>query len=92
MLDEFPIQLDDEQGPEQCRALPQLRDLAAIVDDKEPVERERKTRSTLCGRGHEFTTVGVPTLCPRCAHGVPGLCPRDEEHSKLCTETDQSNL
>jgi hypothetical protein len=30
-----------------------------------------RTRSTLCGRGHEFATAGVPTLCPRCAQAVP---------------------
>jgi hypothetical protein len=30
-----------------------------------------RLRSTLCGRGHEFATAGVPTVCPRCGQAVP---------------------
>ena len=41
------------------------------VEAREPVEKEYETKKHLLWECHKFATVGVSTLCPRCAQAVP---------------------
>jgi hypothetical protein len=75
------MRIDDDEDQHSAVLRPSYR----MVGAEEPVERERKTEKHSLWERPRVRHCGS-------ARAVPRLCPRDEEHSQLRTETDQSNL
>ena len=66
-MDETNYGRDDNEDQHGVVLWPSYRK----VEAREPEEKKYETEKHSLWECHEFATVGVPMLCPRCAQAVP---------------------